>query len=67
MLVIGFFRDLLSNLGSLVAFVVEPNDTLTELFGTPTNILSILSVGLASFLGIVLILHVAHLINVIAG
>lgn len=67
MLVIGFFRDLFTSLGGLIAFVTEPNEALSNLFGTETNILSLLSLGLVAFLGIVLVLHIAHLINVIGG
>lgn len=67
MLVIGFFRDLFQNFGGLITFVTEKNQFLSDWLGYDTNIISLVSVGLIGVLGVTLALHLAHLINVIAG
>lgn len=68
MIVIGFFRDVLSNLGTLVEFISTPlgkqfPEITIEPFAS-SSIMSLLGVSLVATLGILL---VAHLIRLFIG
>lgn len=63
MQVIGFFGDVLQQIGALWQFVTQPTDIFAFLGLEDVSILSLLSVFLLTLLVVSLGLHIAHLIN----
>lgn len=63
MQVIGFFGDVLQQIGALWQFVTQPLDIFNFLGLGDISILSLLSVFLLTLLVVSLGLHIAHLVN----
>lgn len=63
MQVIGFFGDVLEQIGALWQFVTQPLDIFDFLGIGDVSILSLLSVFLLTLLAVSLGLHIAHLVN----
>ena len=65
MLVIGFFRDLLTSIGGLVDFISQPLgtqiDTITIEPFKSMSILGLMGVGLVGTLGVLLTIHLVRL------
>lgn len=63
MQVIGFFGDVLQQVGALWQFVTQPLDIFDFLGVGDVSILSLLSVFLLTLLVVSLGLHIVHLVN----
>lgn len=63
MQVIGFFGDVLEQVGALWQFVTQPLDIFDFLGVGDVSILSLLSVFLLTLLVVSLGLHIVHLVN----
>lgn len=63
MQVIGFFGDVLQQIGALWQFVTQPLDIFDFLGVGDVSILSLLSVFLLTLLVVSLGLHIVHLVN----
>lgn len=63
MQVIGFFGDVLEQIGALWQFVTQPLDIFDFLGLGDVSILSLLSVFLLTLLVVSLGLHIVHLVN----
>lgn len=63
MQVIGFFGDVLEQVGALWQFVTKPLDIFDFLGLGDVSILTLLSVSLLTLLVVSLGLHIAHLVN----
>lgn len=63
MQVIGFFGDVLQQVGALWQFVTQPLDIFKSLGFENVSILSLLSVSLLTLLIVALTLHIVHLVN----
>ena len=65
MVIIGFFRDLFSQMGSLMSFVTTPLGDMYEVITVEPiksmSIISLLGIGLVSTLGICLAFRVVRL------
>lgn len=63
MQVIGFFGDVLGQMGALWRFVTEPLDIFEKLGFKNVSILTLLSISILTLLVVSLTLHIIHLIN----
>ena len=63
MQVIGFFGDVLQQMGALWQFITQPLDIFDFLGLGDVSILSLLSVFLLTLLLVSLGLHIVHLVN----
>lgn len=63
MQVIGFFGDVLQQVGALWQFVTQPLDIFDFLGIGDVSILTLLSVSLLTLLVVSLGLHIVHLVN----
>jgi len=65
MLVIGFFRDLLTSIGGLVDFISQPLGTQFEAITIEPfksmSILGLMGIGLVGTLGVLLTIHLVRL------
>lgn len=63
MQVIGFFGDVLGQMGALWQFITQPLDIFDFLGLGDVSILTLLSISLLTLLVVSLTLHIVHLVN----